>query len=423
MDKIGTNTVYFFYNIERGSSVSTSLLSHAFSINGFHFTRAEYESGQVILHIKPGDHPLRCSCCKSTNVIRRGQKQRRFRAVPIGNKSVFIVLALPRVGCRDCGVVRQIKVSFADPRRSFTRAFERYVLDLSKMMTIKDIARHLNVGWDMIKDIQKRHLLRHYGQPKLKHLRILAIDEIAIAKGHRYVTIVMDLESGAVVFVDNGRGSDALEPFFKRLKRSRAEIEAVAIDMSPAYIKAVKKHLKYTAIIFDHFHVVKLINDKLSKFRRDLQRDAEKLEKSVLKGTRWLLLKNPENLDDKRNEQQRLEAALKINQPLATVYLMKEDLRQFWNQPSYEVAAAFLQDWIRRAVVSGISILKELANTLGAHRTGLLAYYDYKISTGPLEGTNNKIKTMKRQAYGFRDSQFFKLKIMALHEAKYALVG
>ena len=134
--------------------------------------------------------------------------------------------------------------------------------------------------------------------------------------------------------------------------------------MSPAYIQAVKRHLKHAAIVFDHFHVVKLFNDKLSEFRRDLQRDADKIEKPVLKGTRWLLLKNPENLDDKRDERQRLEAALKINQPLATVYYMKEDLRQFWFQESYEAAASFLQDWVKRALVSGIKMLKTFANTL-----------------------------------------------------------
>ena len=175
--------------------------------------------------------------------------------------------------------------------------------------------------------------------------------------------------------------------------------------------------------MFDHFHVIILINDKLSKFRRDLQRDASKLEKSAIKGTRWLLLKNPENLDDRRDELQRLKAALKINKPLATVYYMKEDLRQFWNQDSCEAATSFLRDWIKRAMASGITMLHSVAKRLSAYRSGLLAYYDYPISTGPLEGLNNKIKTMKRQAYGFRDKQFFKLKIMAIHKTKYALVG
>ncbi len=206
------------------------------------------------------------------------------------------------------------------------------------MMTIQDVAQHLNVGWDMVKDIQKRYLTKKFTKRKLGNLRHLAIDEIAVSKGHRYLTIVIDLESGAVVFVGDGKGADALIQFFKRLRRAKAKIEAVAIDMSPAYIAAVRDNLPSTAIVFDHFHVIKLFNDKLSNFRRDLQRDADKLGKETLKGTRWLLLKNPENLDDKRDEKLRLEAALKLNQPLATVYYMKDELRQLWNQPDKETA-------------------------------------------------------------------------------------
>ena len=134
-------------------------------------------------------------------------------------------------------------------------------------------------------------------------------------------------------------------------------------------------------------------------------------------------LKNPENLDPKRKERERLEEALRMNKPLATVYYMKEDLRQIWEQPDKATASRVLDDWIRRAEASGIKILQKFARTMALHRTGILAYYDCRISTGPLEGTNNKIKTMQRQAYGFRDQEFFKLKILALHEAKYALLG
>ena len=143
----------------------------------------------------------------------------------------------------------------------------------------------------------------------------------------------------------------------------------------------------------------------------------------MLKGTRWLLLKNPENLDKEKDEKQRLKEALTLNQPLATAYYLKDDLRRFWNQPGKAFATSFLNGWIRRAEASGIKILEQMAKTLAAHRTGLLAYYDVMISSGPMEGTNNKIKTMKRQAYGFRDREFFKLKILAIHESKYELVG
>ena len=404
--------------------MSTSLLYHAFGIRGYRYTRTDYQGGQVIFTIHQEPENCRCSACGSTQVVSRGQVERHFRALPIGSRATFVVLPIPRVECRSCGAVRQVEVSFADPRRSYTSSFERYALELGRRMTIRDVAVHLGVGWDLIKDIQKRDLSRRFAKPKLKHLRHIAIDEIAIAKGHRYLTIVMDLETGAVVFVGDGKGADALKPFWKRLRPSGAKIAAVAMDMSAAYCRAVATYLPKAKIVFDRFHVVKLFNDKLSDLRRALHREAtDVLHKEVLKGTRWLLLKNPENLDTAKDEKRRLEEALALNKPLATAYYMKEDLRQFWEQPGKRFATLFLDSWIRRAGASGIKMLHQMAATLAAYRSGLLAYYDVMITSGPMEGTNNKIKTMKRQAYGFRDREFFKLKILAIHETRYVLVG
>jgi transposase len=404
--------------------MSTSLLYHAFGIRGYQYTRTDYQDGQTIFTIHQEPQTCRCSACGSPQVQSRGRVERRFRTVPIGRRATFVVLPIPRVECQACGVVRQVKIPFADARRSYTHCFERYALELSRRMTIRDVAVHLDVSWDVIKDLQKRDLSRRFAKPKLKHLRRIALDEIAVAKGHRYVTVVLDLESGAVVFVGDGKGADALKPFWKRLRGSKAKIEAVAMDMSAAYREAVSTHLPKAKIVFDHFHVVKLFNEKLSQLRRDLHREAtDVMHKEVLKGTRWLLLKSPENLDARRNEKQRLEEALALNQSLATAYYLKEDLRQFWEQPGKRFATAFLSDWIKRAEASGIKMLKQMAKTLAAHRSGLLAYYDVPITSGPMEGTNNKIKTMKRQAYGFRDKEFFKLKILAIHETKYELIG
>ncbi len=146
--------------------------------------------------------------------------------------------------------------------------------------------------------------------------------------------MVLDLLSGAVVFVGEGKGADALKPFWKRLKRSRAKIEAVAMDMSPAYLSVVQTHLSKAVIVFDHFQIIKLFNERLSDLHRELYREGtEQLHDNVLKGTRWLLLKNPENLDNTRDESKRLHEALTLNQPLATAYYMKEDLRRVWEQP------------------------------------------------------------------------------------------
>jgi transposase len=404
--------------------MSTSLLYHAFGIRGYQYTRTDYQGGQVTFTIEQEPHTCRCSACGSREVRPRGHVERRFRALPIGSRATIISFPIPRVECPTCGVVRQVEVPFAEPRRGYTKAFERYALELSRSMTIRDVALHLGVGWDTIKEIQKRDLSRRYSKPKLKHLRRIAIDEIAVAKGHRYLTVVMDLESGAVVFVGDGKGADALKPFWKRLRPSRAVIEAVAMDMSAAYRSAVSTHLPRARIVFDRFHVVKLFNEKLSDLRRAVYREAtEVMHKEVLKGTRWLLLKNPENLDAKKDEKRPLEEALALNKPLATAYYMKDDLRRFWEQPGKRFATTFLDGWIRRAEASGIKMLQQMGRTLAAHRSGLLAYYDAMITSGPMEGTNNKIKTMKRQAYGFRDQEFFKLKILAIHETKYALVG
>ena len=403
--------------------MSTSMLYHGFGVRGYKYRRSFYEGRSVIFEIEKEFNRLRCSECGSKHVIRRGAHRRIWFCLPIGDKPVYILLDVPRIECLDCGTVRQIRLGFASPRRTYTKSFERYVLGLLRCMTILDVSRHLGVSWDVIKDIQKRKLKKRFSKPKLKKLKRIAIDEIAVKKGHNYLTVVLDLGTGAVVFVGDGKGADALAPFWRRLKHSRARIEAVACDMSTAYIKAVTENLPKAVLVFDRFHVVKLMNEKLSKLRRELHREADALGKKLLKGTRWLLLKNPENLDEEKNERKRLDDALAFNQPLAEAYWMKEQLRMFWEQPDKTKAEMHLKQWCDWATGSGIRILIQMANTLSMHRYGLLNWYDYPISTGPLEGVNNKIKTMKRQAYGYRDTEFFKLKIMALHETKYALVG
>ena len=403
--------------------MSTSLLYHGFGVQGYVYQGTQYREGEIHFTITQPDKELRCSVCGSRRVIRKGGRRRRFRGLPIGSRPVWIELDVPRLGCKACGAVRQAEVSFAPGQHSYTKRFAGYVLDLARCMTLWDVACHLGVSWNLVKELMKGELRRRFCRPRLRDLRFLAIDEISVGRGHRYLTVVLDLESGAVVFVGEGKGSDALEPFWKRLRRCGAMIEAVATDMAPAYIRAVEEHLPGAVLVFDHFHVVKLMNDKLSNLRRELQRQAEDEQKAVLKGTRWLLVKNPENLREDNDEAGRLREALVLNAPLAAAYYLKEDLRQFWNQVTKDEARRFLDGWIERARATGIKPLRQMANTLSLHREGLFAYYDVPISTGPLEGTNTKIKLLQRQAYGFRDQEYFRLRIFALHETRQILVG
>jgi transposase len=370
--------------------MSTSLLYHAFNIVGYVHRRTEFVGREIIFKIEQAAGRLRCSACQCRDVIRRGVTDRQFRAPGIGFKRVIIELPVQRVECRECGLVRQVRIPFAEENQRYIRQFERYALELSHHMTIKGVAHHLVVSWDVIKDTQKRYLKRKYSKPGLRDLGgpWTQVSDGSLGPQQR--------SSGLCRRWERCGGSG---PFWKRLKASRAKVQAVAMDMSKAYISAVTAHLTESTIVFDHFHLIKLFNEKLTQLRRDLHRELEDcLDKDVLKGTRWLVLKNPENLDPDRNERERLEEALRLNEPLATAYYMKEDLRPFWIQDTKKAAELHLNDWIARAEASGIAIQKTFATTLRTYRSGILAYYDYRISSGPLEGTNNKIKTMQRQA-------------------------
>lgn len=404
--------------------MSTSLLYHGFGVRDYRYLRTRYVAGGVVFVIEQKPETYRCAACGSENVWRHGVVVRSFRTVPLGRRRVVLEAKIPRLACQDCGLVRQAAIGFAEPRRTYTRSFARYVLELSRHMTIKDVACHLGVSWDVVKEIQKESLQRRFDKPRLKHVKQIAIDEISTGKGHKYVTIVLDLESGVVVHVGQGKGGDALLAFWTRLRASGAKIEAVATDMSLAYIEAVTTYLPRATLVFDRFHVIKLYNEKLSDLRRDLHRQlADTMQKDVLKGVRWLLLKRPENLDASRREPERLREALRLNEPLAVAYHLKEELNEIWEQDDQETAQALLLDWIVYAESTGIRMLQQFAKMLRFHAFGILAWYDYPISTAPLEGTNNKIKTLKRQAYGFRDPEFLRLKILGIHQTTYALVG
>ena len=404
--------------------MSTSFIYHALGMSGYEYVSQKFHAGCIIIHVRPKWRIVRCPVCKSRIVIRKGSCIRKLRTVPIGQKPIWLEVEIPRIFCSKCNCVRQINSVIAQPRKSYTRSFARYVIALSKSMTLKDIATFLNVGWDLVKDIVKSRLARHCSNPPLRNTRYIAIDEISIKKGHKYITIVLDLEKGNVLFVGDGKGAEALIPFWQRVRKSKCQIMAVSTDLGQAYISATLENLPGVPLVFDRFHVVKLMNDALTETRRGLYRELKDvMQKDVLKGTRWVLLKNPAKLSAEHNEEARLKEALELNAPLAIAYYMKEDLRQFWEQPDRETAEKVIADWVERASKSGIGPLMKMGNTVAAYKFGILNWYDHPVSSGRIEGTNNKIKVLKRMAYGYRDLEFFKLRILAIHEAKYAFTG
>jgi transposase len=288
-------------------------------------------------------------------------------------------------------------------------------------MPLADVARLAHLGWDTVKEIVKSDLARRYASIPLAGLKRLAIDELYLGKKMRFITLVIDLDTGRIVSVSRGRGKDALRKLWRRLRLAKARIEAVACDMSAAYWSAVLEHLPDAAIVFDRFHIIKLANEKIDDLRRSLQREADTLGYQTLKGTRYLLLAGKENVpEDKQNK---LEEALRFNEPLSTAYYLKEELRVLWERRTRQSMRRHLERWVQRALKSGIRQMESLGKTLRGHASGILNWFEHPISSGKLEGINNKIGAMTRAAFGYRDEEFLHLKLYSLHESTLRFSG
>ena len=288
-------------------------------------------------------------------------------------------------------------------------------------MTLSDVAELTLLSWDTVKGIVKAGLERDYQRPLLRGVRRLAIDEVHLGRKKKFYTIVIDLDDGRIFWAAAGRGKNALRGFWRRLRLARARIEAVATDMSAAYWSAVVENLPRAALVFDKFHVLKLMNERLDDLRRSLVREAEGPLKKRIKGTRFLLLRNSENLQD--DHLPRLDEALTLNEPLLIGWYLKEELRELWNQPSRQAMETFLRDWCDKALGTAISQLAKMAKTLLTHASGILNYATHRITSARMEGINNKIKTLTKKSYGFKDEEFFLLRLLSLHHSKYKLLG
>ncbi len=398
--------------------INSSFLFFAFGINGFQCNSFGHKDSQIVLNIQKRMDKMRSLCCKSRHIIRNGYVWRDFKTVPIGHIPVVLHTKIQRIKCKDCGCDMQEEIHFAHGKRTYTARLENLVVDLLDIATIKSVAEYLHLTWDTVKDIHKRRLKSSYGNPNIRNVKSIGIDEFAVRKGHVYKTIVVDLETGRIIYVGDGKGADALKGFWRKVDHYGVVIEHIATDLLKAFIASVMEHAPLAVHVFDHFHVVKLMNDAIDKLRSRMYHEEKELNRrKVIKGMRWLLLCNGKDIyDDKHKE--RLEIALAMNKPLAQVYYLKESMREIWMQVTKTHAESFLDEWIRQARSTKVSLIEKVANTIAAYRSGILAWYDCHISTAKVEGINNKIKVLKRNAYGFRDDKYFELRLYALHDRR-----
>lgn len=357
--------------------------------------------------------PPHCSGCGEVTETIHSYGTRALRDLHLAHAVVEVVIPNRKLRCPRCGI-RIEAHDFADPYRRHTARFERAVEDLCRILPIGHVARHYGLSWHAVKEIDKRRLQREVGTPCYEGLRLLAIDEIAVHKGHRYLTSVLDLETGRIVWIGQGRSKKTLLSFFAELSEAElASIEAIATDMAGAYRKAVEEACSHAVLVYDLFHLAaKYSREVIDRVRVDESRRMEtESGRRLVKGSRYLLLKNPENLTQDQRSQ--LADLLAANERLSTVYILKDQLKRIWHCRSPGRARQAFRQWCALAEASGIGPLIRFAQRLRPYEEGVVAHARYPIHTGRLEGMHNKIKVIKRMAYGFRDDDYFILKIKA----------
>ena len=369
----------------------------------------------VVIELIPDrGHDRRCSGCGEIVGAIHDRSVRRIRDLPLFEDRVELRLPRLRLACPRCGP-RLEQVAWLDPHARVTRRLAQSVARFCMVASVRHAARWHGLDWKTAKAIDFRELERTLGPPNLDGVRMLAMDEFAIQKGHRYATVVVDPERKRVLWVGRGRSRAEVRPFFELLGPERcAQIKAVAMDMNTAYDLEVRMHCPNAEVVYDLFHVVaKYGRDVIDRVRVDEAnrlRD-DKPARRVVKTSRWLLLRNRENVPADKAVQ--LDELLAANRALLTVYLLKDDLKQLWRYRSEAWARKAWKSWKRRAMRSGLQPLRHFARCLEPYLPGILAHCRWPLGTNLVEGINNKIKVIKRIAYGFRDDAYFFLKIRA----------
>lgn len=341
---------------------------------------------------------------------------RSVRDLNMGGYAVYLCTTFRKVYCPRCGI-RVEDLGVVDLWQAVTKRLAQYIVYLCGVMTISDVSRHFGLDWRLIKRIDRMYLREAYSHVHAEDLRILAIDEVSIKKGHRYLTVVINYETGEVIWMGEGRSQETLESFFKELPEDiRAGISAVALDMWQPYISVVERYCPNAQIVFDFFHVVSLFNKVIDKVRSQEYKKASEQDKAVIKGKRYLLLKNKEKL--KQSQESKLKELFALNQKLFEVYLLKEELKRVWQTEDRSEATLILETWCEAAYETELSPVIHFAETLKRHREGILNHCDFPIHTGKLEGINNKIKVIKRKAYGYHDVDYFILKVKSIFSGR-----
>jgi transposase len=336
------------------------------------------------------------------------------RDLSCGDTRVLLEFDVRRVACRVCGKVKQERLPFLADNPFYTKRFAFYVGERCRSSTIRDVARELHLDWHTVKELEKQYMreqLRRAGAPGPK---VIGIDEVSIRKGHTYRIVVSDLiRRRPIWFGGKDRSEASMDEFFKWLgAKKSAGIRLAVMDMWKPFRNSTQRHAPQASILFDKFHVVRHLGDALDKVRKAEYARLSGNDRRFIKGQKYTLLTNRENLtlEGKRS----LKLLLAANKRLNTAYLLKESFGQLWSYNREAWARRFFENWRTSLKWQRLKPFERFAAMIERHWDGIAAYCqpENKVALGFVEGLNNKIRVIQRRAYGLRDEEYLRLKIL-----------
>lgn len=392
-------------------------LTKLLGIQGFTVKKVEIqregEIERVVIDLDRVEKRYRCSCCAEEVSSRHSSWIQEVNHLHLWKYQTILRFEKVKVRCPRCGVKVE-EVDFLEKNKRVTKELSHQVSELCKVMTVNDVATFEWIDWHTVKEIDKRAIEKAQSERDLSGIKVLGVDEISVGSGHNYLHVISSLEGpngSEVLYVGEGRKEEDLKPFWGWFGQDRVKtVTHGVMDMAKGFIKSFKTNCPSIKIIYDKFHVVRHLHNALNEVRKSEFKKAGKVMKGILCGKKFILLSRKKNLKGKARAA--LQGLLKVNRRLYKAHLLKESFSQLWSYKYKGNAQRFFERWKEQLKWSRLEPYQKFATMIEKHKDGIFTYCDKKVPLGYIEGTNLKAKNIIRRAYGYRDKEYMKLKII-----------
>lgn len=391
-------------------------ITEILGIQGFSANGVEINEGYLVFDIGRDKDECYCSKCGQGYFTYYDKRPQIIRDLDISGRQVYLRLDKHRVVC-DCedgtGKVVVEKLDFLDTDRRMTKRFEDYIYKLTLKMTVKDVGGMTDLNWHTIQKIEKRQIKKKRHAIRWEKIKRLAVDEVSWNGGREFLTVVTDRDGQGVVWIGDGKGKETLDKFFTYVCEDRYKrFTLFTIDMNSGYIGSIKEFCPKVDIVYDLFHIIRNLNEKINNIRASEMARGRQEGKEYSRSDKWLIITSKENLSE--GQRISLEELLRENMNLQKCYLLKESLREIFKDriQAVELLTDRVKHWLEEVWDTGLKPLQSFCKMIINHFDGIINYFRYHITNSIAEGINNVIKRLNRLAYGYRDKEYFKLKII-----------